>query len=110
MLLTKKDIKKIVKATGIKPSEYILLTKDGHKMLRNLKQGEEIKCYFLDPQGMCKIYQVKPAGCKFYPIIWDLEKHTAIKDDLCPHHDKFTVVEEKTSSLENFILKLFGKL
>ncbi|MFX0084645.1 MAG: YkgJ family cysteine cluster protein [Candidatus Hodarchaeota archaeon] len=110
MLITKKDIRKIDRATGIKPSEYVVLTTDGHRMLRNYIQEEEETCYFLDSQGKCRIYDIKPEGCQFYPIIWDLERHLAIKDDFCPHCDKFELDEEKSSRLETFILRLYGTL
>ncbi len=107
MLVTKEDIRRIARETGIKPSEYVVLTTDGYKMLRNYKQEEET-CYFLDSKGKCKIYNIKPEGCQFYPIIWDLERHLAIKDDFCPHCDEFELNEEKSRKLETFILRLYG--
>ncbi|MHA2074615.1 MAG: YkgJ family cysteine cluster protein [Candidatus Hodarchaeales archaeon] len=110
MLLTKKDIKTITKIKGIDPEKYVKLTDDDFKMLRNRKHGDRYQCFFLDQNGLCYVYDNRPEGCQFYPLIWHLDNHEAAKDDYCPYNNEFEVNKEELGSLENFILKLFGRL
>ena len=110
MLLTKKDIKTISKNKGINPEKYVKLTDDDFKMLRNRKHGDRDQCFFLDQNGLCGVYEKKPEGCQFYPLIWDLDNHKAVRDDICPHSNEFEVNNERIDSFENFILRLFGRL
>ncbi len=110
MLLTKKDIKTITKNTGINPEKYVKLTDDDFKMLRNRMHGDRDQCFFLDKNGLCEVWPFKPEGCQFYPLIWDLENHNAVRDDICPYSNEFEVNNERIDSFENFILRLFGRL
>lgn len=109
MLLTNKDIRNIGKATGIKADKYVRITKEGHKMLQNRMRGSKLQCFFLNNEGLCEIYETRPEGCQFYPIIWDLEKHIAIRDNICPYLDNFEIDVQISKKLKFFILKLFGK-
>ncbi len=62
--------------------------------LRNI-QG---KCVFLDKNGLCKIYKIRPKGCKAYPVIiveTDSEKICYIDKEVCPLHEKMTDEEIK---------------
>jgi len=109
MLLTNKDIRNIGKTTGIKADKYVRITKEGHKMLQNRMRGTKAQCFFLNNEGLCEIYEARPEGCQFYPIIWDMEKHLAIRDDICPYLDNFEINVQISKKLKFFILKLFGK-
>lgn len=109
MLLTNKDIRNIGKTTGIKADRYVRITKEGHKMLQNRMRGIKAQCFFLNNEGLCEIYKARPEGCQFYPIIWDMEKHLAIRDDICPYLDNFEINVQISKKLKFFILKLFGK-
>ncbi len=111
MLLTKKDVQRIVRSTLISPTEFAIRNEEGYLMLQNRHKANESQCFFLNEKGLCSIYQIRPEGCKFYPIIWNFEDHQAILDDYCPHCGEFALKLSSTSdNLENFIFRLFGKL
>ncbi len=110
MLLTKLDIRRIVRKTSISAKEFVILNEDGRRMLRNHQIDNKVQCYFLDSKGLCSIYEIRPEGCKFYPFIWDMTNHHIIVDDYCPHHSKFGKSPSVTKNLEEFIFRLFGKL
>lgn len=111
MILSKTDVSRINKETGLSSSEYTVLDSENRYVLKNKEEkGKEI-CYFLSEHGRCTIYAIRPEGCRYYPIIWNFYNHQAFSDDYCPHHDKFEKLIPKISpSLETFILKIFGEL
>ncbi|PWI48095.1 zinc/iron-chelating domain-containing protein [Candidatus Heimdallarchaeota archaeon B3_Heim] len=111
MLLTKTDTFRISKFVGIHPSDFSFLTKDNYRMLRNKEVNGEKRCFFLDSNGLCTIYDNRPEGCTYYPIIWDMTNHQAFSDDYCPFHKEFvSEIDRIKSNLELFVLKLFGYL
>ena len=67
-------------------------------------------CIFLIPKtNICKIYSFRPAGCKFYPMIYDLEEEQCVLDNDCPHKHLFYLnsseFEETCKSLRNWVQK-----
>jgi Fe-S-cluster containining protein len=111
MLLTKKDIQLIVKKTSISAKEFVTLNEDGFRKLKNKKTKSQLQCFFLDQDGHCSIYEIRPEGCQFYPYIWDLTAHQIAIDDYCLHQNKFIKPWVGLSKrLEDFIFKIFGKL
>ncbi len=111
MLLTKRDVQRIVHATSILPTEFAIRNENGYLMLQNKHKANESQCFFLNEKGLCSIYEIRPEGCKFYPVIWDFENHQAILDDYCPHYDKFALnLSRLSDNLEDFIFRLFGRL
>ncbi|UCG01141.1 MAG: YkgJ family cysteine cluster protein [Candidatus Heimdallarchaeota archaeon] len=111
MLITKKDIQRIVTKTSISAKEFVTLNDDGNRKLKNKQIDSQLQCFFLDQNGQCSIYEFRPEGCQFYPYIWDLTEHRIFIDDYCLHHNKFQKPWFTLSKrLEDFIFKLFGKL
>lgn len=110
MLLTKKDIHRIVTMMSIPAKEFVVINNDGYKALRNKQTDQKTQCYFLDQHGLCIIYEIRPEGCQFYPFIWDMIEHRMITDDYCPHENEFKKPPGISKNLEEFIFKLFGKL
>ena len=82
MPLSEKDITRISNL-GFKIEEF-LEEKDGFMVLRNI----ENKCFFLK-DGRCSIYEDRPEGCKYYPLIYDLETDEFVIDELCTHYQDF---------------------
>ncbi len=82
MPLSEKDITRI-SDLGFKIDEF-LEEQDGFMVLRNI----ENKCFFLK-NGLCSIYEDRPEGCTYYPLIYDLEIDEFLIDDLCPHAQDF---------------------
>lgn len=109
MLCTKKDIHRIVTKTSIPVNRFISLNNDGYRMLRNKRIGNKDQCYFLTQNGLCSIYDIRPEGCQFYPLIWDMTEHKLIVDDYCPHHGEFKEAPGISKKLEDFIYKLYGR-
>ncbi|MFX0123860.1 MAG: YkgJ family cysteine cluster protein [Candidatus Hodarchaeota archaeon] len=111
MLLTKKDIQRIVKLTSIPAKEFVTLNEYGYKELKNKQTETKLQCYFLDQKGQCSIYENRPEGCQFYPYIWDLTEQRITIDDQCLYHSEFPKPWLNISKcLEEFIFRLFGKL
>ena len=111
MLLTKKDIQRIVAMTSISAKEFVTFNEDGFRKLKNKQSNSKLQCVFLDKYGQCSIYEIRPVGCQFYPYIWDLTEHRIMIDDYCLHNDKFLEPWLGLSKrLEDFIFKVFGKL
>jgi len=85
MLLLDDDIKRIA---GLGYDEHFFVElQEGFKVLRNSKAG---RCVFHDGTK-CTIYENRPKGCKLYPIIFDLDSKSAVKDSFCPYNDEFNL-------------------
>ncbi len=61
------------------------------------------RCYFLTEEGLCTIYDIRPIGCRLYPLIMALPSRRAIIDDECPHHKEFSIEQGDISVLEGLI-------
>ena len=111
MLLSKSDIKRIASNTRHLPEEFSDMTNEGYYILKNKRVGNKEQCFFLDSQGKCKIYAIRPEGCQYYPCIWDLTTHEPFTDDICPYHKQFEdQIEKIRNKLELFVLKVIGEL
>ncbi|MBD3406232.1 MAG: YkgJ family cysteine cluster protein [Candidatus Lokiarchaeota archaeon] len=88
MTLTKKDAKRI-DALGYNREDYLIRMDDGFCQIRNI----EGRCYFYNPDQLtCRIYSHRPEGCKYYPIVYNVEKGKCVVDYDCPSGK--TVTEE----------------
>lgn len=82
MALAEKDITRIEKL-GFEIDDF-LKEKEGFMVLENV----DGHCFFLDDK-LCSIYDNRPQGCRFYPLIFDLEIDSLVIDNLCVHNDDF---------------------
>ncbi|MHA1418021.1 MAG: YkgJ family cysteine cluster protein [Candidatus Heimdallarchaeaceae archaeon] len=82
MTLSEEDITRI-EVLGYKIEEF-LEEKDGFMSLRNIDNH----CVFLKNEE-CSIYENRPQGCRFYPLIYDFNFEDFVIDNLCEHHDDF---------------------
>jgi len=86
MTLTKKDAERI-DAQGYQRSEYLVKGSDGFCELRNV----EGHCYFYDPETkLCKIYEARPDGCRYYPVVYNVKKRKCVLDSDCPLREVIT--------------------
>ncbi len=98
MMLTEEDVERI-SALGYRDFYY---EKDGFLYLKN-RGG---KCVFLDENGRCRIYEHRPAGCRFYPYIYDYERDEILRDVDCPYAQEFVLEEpEALKALVHRILE-----
>ncbi len=80
MTLTKADAERIDKL-GYDRKEYLRLANDGFCELVNV----DGHCYFYVPEtGLCKIYEHRPEGCRYYPIVYNARKRKCVVDGDCP--------------------------
>ena len=93
MMLTIEDVKRI-EELGYHDFYY---EKDGYLFLKN----EQGKCVFLDDKGLCKIYENRPEGCKFYPFIYDPYEDKIVRDVDCPYSNEFSLNNPK--ELKKFV-------
>ncbi len=86
MIISLRDITRILEA-GYKLSEFLYF--DGKNWrLRNVNG----RCFFLNTDGTCKIYSIRPLGCRAYPVIL-VESNKEVKcgvDDYCPFSQEIT--------------------
>ncbi len=80
MTITKKDAERI-DARGYDREEYLIKGSDNFCELRNV----DGHCYFYDPDTkLCEIYEVRPDGCRYYPVVYNVRKRKCVLDDDCP--------------------------
>jgi Fe-S-cluster containining protein len=65
------------------------------------------RCFFLDEDNRCKIYEYRPLGCRIYPIVLDLERG-AVVDDLCPKKNE--IREEDIRRVEPILRELVRRI
>ena len=98
MPLSLADIARL-RGLGYDVNEFVVL-RGGERRLRN-RDG---KCFFLTGEG-CKVYEDRPTGCKFYPLVFD-EEGDAIVDPECAHSAQFTVDDDEAERLVAFLRQL----
>ena len=101
MILTKSDINRI-SSLGYKLEEYAIF--DGKFWLLKNVNG---KCFFLDENGKCKIYDHRPLGCRAYPVI-KIDGKCTPDIEVCPHADLMTEDEIKAGC--KILEKIFKEL
>lgn len=95
MLLLDEDIDRIA-GLGYE-EEFFVRESKGFKILKNSEYG---RCVFHDGT-QCTIYKDRPKGCSIYPIIFDEDLMSAVKDDMCPHKDHFGVTKKARLELSS---------
>ncbi len=105
MPLSERDLRRIEKL-GYSRDEFSVVV-DGVRVLRNV----DGKCYFLK-NGLCSIYEHRPLGCRFYPVIYDVERRKAVVHDFCPLAGEVSIsaVKKVERQLIRHIREIFGEL
>ena len=104
MLLSNEDVTRIKNQTNLSKREF-MFNRDGYLYLKN--KGRY--CVFLNHQNKrCTIYEIRPRGCRFYPIIYDPYDNQCIVDRDCTNKRSINVnlVEQPCPSLQEFIILL----
>lgn len=79
MPLSREDVERLA-AAGHDPDRFSLV-EDGFTFLANVNG----RCYFLDEEGRCRGYAIRPRGCRLYPLVLDEDMSDFTMDHLCPH-------------------------
>ena len=106
MILSARDIAHIKRLghINLKLTEIVKKSDDGLYQLKNDKGY----CIFFDSnKKLCTIYDVRPQGCRFYPLTFDLNVKMCILDEDCPRLELFYPSRE---SRTNTCKKLIGFL
>ncbi|MHA1772288.1 MAG: YkgJ family cysteine cluster protein [Candidatus Thorarchaeota archaeon] len=104
MTLTRKDAERI-DALGYSRKEYMVKTQDGFCELRNI----DGHCYFYDPTTkLCKIYDARPEGCRYYPVVYHVRKRKCIVDQDCPSRE--TMSRDEVRKICNKVRRLVETL
>ena len=106
MILSSQDIDLILNNSSkdLRREDFVIQNKDGFYQLKN-RNGH---CVFLNvTSNACKIYKIRPQGCKFYPLIYDFYKNKCIFDEECPRIHLFYQNKDKLKdvcdNLKNFL-------
>ena len=89
MTLTREDVKRI-RELGYQTKDYLIKSDDGFCELKNV----DGLCFFYDKATkLCKIYDHRPEGCRYYPITYHWTKRKCVLDQDCPSRDTTTKQE-----------------
>ena len=103
MLLLDEDVKRI---TALGYDEHFFAgSQEGFKVLKNSKAG---RCVFHDGTK-CTIYENRPTGCQLYPVIFDIDRNSAVKDTFCPYRDEFSLSPEAKKELSILYSQLLSE-
>jgi Fe-S-cluster containining protein len=103
MPLTLADLERLT-ALGYRREAFSEPDEDeGYLRLHNTDEGA---CYFLSPEGRCKVQGAKPEGCRFYPFIYDEDEDRVIRDGLCPYNESFVPPADVEARLRELIARL----
>lgn len=112
MILSKQDLNLILNnaSNNLNEDDVVFKNNDDFLQLKN-SSGH---CVFFDMSSKeCKIYKLRPQGCKFYPLIYDRDNHKCIIDKDCPrshlfyqNHEDFVLSCQKLKSFLKVQLKI----
>ncbi|MFX1346217.1 MAG: YkgJ family cysteine cluster protein [Promethearchaeota archaeon] len=107
MLLSHNDIELIKRKSSknLREQDFVFKSDNNQLQLKNI----EGHCVFLDSDTKnCNIYRYRPQGCRFYPLIYDVNEERCKLDKDCPRTSLFYKdKQEFKTSCEN--LKIFLK-
>jgi hypothetical protein len=78
MILSAKD-RDVISSLGYPLDYFCYQDSEGFYRLKNHNGS----CVFLE-DNKCHIYSHRPQGCRFYPLIYDLDLEKAVVDKDCP--------------------------
>lgn len=100
MPLTNEDIGRL-RALGFE-QRYFVDEKDGWLQLKNTGDG---RCFFLH-DGICSVHPCRPEGCRYYPVVFDLDAGRTVLDTECPHRDEYLPARELESRVGRLVERL----
>ncbi len=114
MLLTEADVQRIwdaAESLGI--DEWHMLADDGYLQLIT-RDGPPAEgspggkpCVFLGDDGLCRIWEARPEGCRLYPAVYDDGLRAATLDaDYCPHTEGFRLTGQMDAATRRLVERL----
>jgi len=81
--------------------DHFVVSRDGWLQLKN----QNGRCVYNDGKG-CSIYDIRPEGCRLYPIVCDEDANRATLDRDCPHRNEFRISESDLGMLISLVHRL----
>lgn len=73
-------------------------------------KNENGHCIFLNAEiNQCSIYENRPQGCRFYPMLYDPQNNKCLLDDDCPHKALFYQYKAEYQSLCKKVRKWYNE-
>ena len=87
MILSTRDVNRINNdPKNLRVINFVKKTADRLFQLKNV----DGYCVFFDSiTKLCRIYEIRPQGCRFYPLIYDSDKELCVLDQECPRPELF---------------------
>ncbi len=106
MILSEKDTNLIlnIDSMNLRKEDIIQKNSNGFYQLKN----EKGYCVFFESHTkLCKVYEFRPQGCRFYPLIYDFDLKKCVFDKDCLRTDLFYVNKEELKDtckkIKNFL-------
>jgi Fe-S-cluster containining protein len=81
-------------------ADFFSRNDDDDLELRNLGG----RCVFLS-RGRCRVYDMRPEGCRLYPLVLDLADDQVVRDPFCPHRHEFSCDAKDERRLRESVAK-----
>ena len=106
MILTSEDLTRI-EQSGYTRKDFCLPRSefDGFWQLRNING----RCFFLDKEGKCTIYSIRPYGCRVYPLVYEPSDDDILIDEDCREVEWFSKQEFEEDQID-FVRKIGNTL
>ena len=108
MIVSRQDIELIKTSypNNLRKQDFVFKNNNDQFQLKNI----EGHCVFLDNSSKnCNIYRYRPQGCKFYPLIYDINEEKCKLDEDCPRTSLFYKNKQEfkiaCQNLKIFIIK-----
>lgn len=88
MILSQKDVELIKNSytNNLRKQDFVFKNENEQFQLKNI----EGHCIFLNYfSKTCNIYKYRPQGCRFYPLIYDINEKRCKLDGDCPRNNLF---------------------
>lgn len=102
MFLSKRDIERL-ENRGFRLEEFAIRLPSGFYQLRNVNGA----CYFLR-DGLCSVYEDRPEGCRYYPVVLSYDGKRCVRDDFCPN--SYTVSRRELKEICPKLKKLYREI
>ena len=87
----------------------------GHSGFYEIKEGSRTllnvrgRCIFLDNVGKCRIYEIRPTGCRLYPLVMEMPGRIPMLDTECPFREMFTIDTDDVCELGRLVDEIGGE-
>ncbi|MHA1145983.1 MAG: YkgJ family cysteine cluster protein [Candidatus Helarchaeota archaeon] len=99
MILSNADVERISNAGY---QDFYDVDPDGFYVLKNTLDDLPLCVFYQKNTNSCMIYAIRPKGCRFYPLIYNVDLNKCVIDDFCPRHSSFRIDGTECQELINY--------